>query len=130
MSSICNYGVYGAHLAAIEATGPRPVGWEGHRKTIRPDRLSFRRRGTSELIEAKSSLRCKRPGSSFGVATALNRRFGASDTRAGNRNGSFSAPVFGSEIMLTDESEGWHRVDVSYLFFYWLRKISKSWLPI
>ena len=49
------------------------------------------------------------------------RRFGASDTMAGNRKVFFASAAFGSGVMVTDDSEADRDVDVSYPFLYWLR---------
>jgi hypothetical protein len=53
---------------------------------------------------------------------ALNRRFGGSETKAGNRNAPFSASVFGSEIILPLESESCPALDVSYSVFLLVTK--------
>jgi len=91
-----------------------------HRKTNRPVRFNLCRRWTDKIIGSSNS-----PSSScsrVGAECARERRFGANATRAGNRNDPFPVLVIGFEITLTDESEGRHRLDVSYPFFYWLRK--------
>src|SRR6202035_583276 len=75
----------------------------------RPDRLSLCRWGGRATSLSRWRV------SSF--ATALNRRFGASVTREGNRNAPFSASIFGSDIMLPPDSEGRPVLDVSYQFF-------------
>jgi hypothetical protein len=54
---------------------------------------------------------------------ALNRRFGARETRAGNWK-AFAATILGSELIVSDDSNTCPVLDVSSLFFYWLRKTS------
>ena len=60
--------------------------------------------------------------SSFAGGFALNRRFGASETKAGNRNAPFSASIFGSDIMLPPDSDSCLALDVSYSVFLLVTK--------
>jgi hypothetical protein len=53
---------------------------------------------------------------------ARKRRFGGNETAAGTRKAFFSISFVGSEIIVSDDSETDRDMDVSYQFFYWLRK--------
>ena len=103
-----NYGAYDLPVTGADATWGKFGAGEGQRKTTRPDRLSFCREGGRG---ASSSSSCM--VSSLAGWLALNRRFGASETKAGKRNPSFLASVFSSEIILPVDSQGHPRPDVS-----------------
>src|SRR2546423_9110989 len=89
------------------------MAWEGHFKMTRPERLSFCRWAGRGLSSLRSAL------SSCTGGFARNRRFGV---KAGNRNGSFSASILGSELMLPLDSEGCPALDVSYSVFLLVTK--------
>jgi len=106
MSSVYNYGAYDLTAAEADAAWAKWGVGAGHLKTTRPDRFSFCRWAGRGASSSKISV------SGAGEA-ALNRRFGAKDTRAGNLNAPFWASVFGSEIILSPDSEGHPGPDVS-----------------
>src|SRR6266513_2031568 len=108
MSSIYNYGAYDLTVSGFGGIWPKWAAWDGHRKMTRPVRLSFWR-GTGRAVSSSSC-----PGSSLAGALALNRRFGASETKAGDRKVPFFASVFGPELILPLESKGCPSPDASY----------------
>lgn len=116
-----NYGVYGLAVTGTGGIWAKWVASEGQRKITRPDRLSLCRCGRRGISSARSVI------VSFAGGSTLNRRFGASETKAGQRNVDCCGPVFDSDIMVSPDSEGRPALDVSYQFFYWLRKTSAAW---
>lgn len=87
------YGVYGAQLIAAETGEANDETGVDHRKTTCPD--LFKRVFFGEVRAAACSLLTK---------LALERRFGARETKAGNRNPTVSVAFAGFEFILTAES--------------------------